>query len=63
MKQNYPVTKIVQKTLTMPPTLTYHPYLNGRSNYRIGPHQTSSEFHSLPHWTKFDYIGHSQYHI
>jgi len=23
----------------------------GRSNYRIGPHRTASEFHSLPHRT------------
>jgi len=29
----------------------------------IGGHRTTSEFHSLQHRTKSNYIGHSQYHI
>jgi len=38
----------------------------GRSNYRFGRHRghrIASEFHSLLHRTKSNYIGHSQYHI
>ena len=47
-----------------------HRVVNGRSNYRIGPHRTASgghrtasEFHIVLHRTKSNYIEHSQYHI
>jgi len=37
--------------------------VDGRSDYRIGPHQTVLEFHSLLQRNKSNCIGHSQYHI